>query len=92
MVYGKEIVVETKGFSDIKDITAGVNNIIEESRIKNGLAGIFVIGSTASVTTMEFEPSLVEDIRDQLEEFVSKDKIIDKVFYFYYSECNVIYE
>lgn len=75
MVYGKEIVIETKGFSDIKDITARANSIIAESGIKNGLAGIFVIGSTASVTTMEFEPSLTEDIRDHLEEFVSKDKI-----------------
>lgn len=74
MVYGEKITLSTKGFSDIRDITGEVHNIIRQSGIKDGLVNISVIGSTASVSTIEYEPALVEDVRDQLEEFVSSRK------------------
>lgn len=75
MVFGKEISMETEGYSDIRDITSLVQQVIGQSRLKEGVACISVIGSTASVSTMEFEPALAEDIKDQLEEMVSKDKV-----------------
>jgi secondary thiamine-phosphate synthase enzyme len=74
VVFGREIVIETKGFSDISNITNEVDGITAESGIKNGLVNVFVVGSTATVSTMEYEPALAEDIRDQLEEFVASDK------------------
>jgi len=70
MVFGESFSIQTQGFSDIKDITNNVQHIIEKSKIKDGLAHIFVIGSTASVSTIEYEPALVEDMRDQLEKLV----------------------
>ncbi len=72
MVFGKEITLETKGYSDIKDITGKVQEIVGKSKIKNGIAHVFAVGSTASVTTIEYEPALVDDMKDQLEEFASK--------------------
>jgi secondary thiamine-phosphate synthase enzyme len=74
MVYGKKITLSTKGFSDIRDVTGEVQNIIRQSGIKNGLVNVSVIGSTASVSTIEYEGALVEDVRAQLEEFVSSTK------------------
>lgn len=74
MVFGREINIDTEGFSDIKNITSEVDGIAAESGIREGLVNVFVMGSTASVSTMEFEPALVEDIRDELEDFVSSDK------------------
>jgi len=74
MVFGKKITLSTKGFSDIKNITDQVKNIISQSGIKDGLAGVFAVGSTASVSTVEYEPALVEDVRQQLEEFVPSNK------------------
>jgi len=74
VVYGKKINLSTRGFSDIKDITVEVKKIISSSGIKEGMANIFVIGSTASVSTIEYEPALVEDMKDQLEEFISSSK------------------
>ena len=74
MVFGKEIIIDTEGFSDIKNITNEVDGIAASSGIKNGLVNVFAVGSTASVSTMEYEPALAEDIRDQLEEFVASDK------------------
>ena len=74
MVFGKKITLSTKGFSDIKDITGEVKSIVSRSGIKNGIIIVFVIGSTASVSTIEYEPALVEDIRQQLEEFIPASK------------------
>jgi len=74
MIFGKELNIDTNGFSDIKNITEQVDSIITDSSIKDGLVSISVIGSTASISTMEFEPALSEDIRDQLEEFASSKK------------------
>ncbi|GBD97886.1 MAG TPA: YjbQ family protein [Nitrospirae bacterium] len=71
MVFGEHFTIQTKGFSDIKDITGMVQDIIIKSRIRNGLVNIFAVGSTASITTIEYEPALVEDMRDQLELFAS---------------------
>lgn len=74
MVYGKKITLSTKGFSDIRDITGEVQAAIRQSGIKNGLVNISAIGSTASVSTIEYEPALLEDVRDQLEESVPSTK------------------
>lgn len=71
MVYGKEFTIDTKGFSDIKDITGKVQDIAVKSGIKNGLVNIFAIGSTASITTIEYEPALESDMKEQLEKFAS---------------------
>jgi secondary thiamine-phosphate synthase enzyme len=71
MVHGKTISLATKGFSDIKNITGEVQEIVRSSGIKNGLVNICIIGSTASLSTMEFEPALVEDVREKLEALVS---------------------
>lgn len=67
MVYGEEISLHTKGFSDIKDITGRIQKIIKTSGITEGIVLVSVIGSTASISTVEYESALVEDVRDQLE-------------------------
>jgi len=72
MVFGNKITLQTKGFSDIKDITGKVQAIVDRSGLKSGIATITAIGSTASVTTIEFEPALVQDMQDQLEKFASQ--------------------
>ncbi len=71
MVIGKELVKQTRGFSDVVDITRDVNSVIA---ISNGIVCIAVIGSTASVTTIEYEPALVADFKDKLEELAAHDK------------------
>jgi secondary thiamine-phosphate synthase enzyme len=70
MVYGKEITFQTKGYSDIKDITGQVQEIVSSSKITDGMVLVSVIGSTASVSTVEYEPALVKDVQEQLERLV----------------------
>ncbi|MBI5409290.1 MAG: YjbQ family protein [Nitrospirae bacterium] len=69
MVSGEYITVQTKGYSDIKNITNEVEAVVERSKVKNGLVNIFAAGSTASISTIEYEPALVADMQDQLEKF-----------------------
>jgi secondary thiamine-phosphate synthase enzyme len=75
MVFGNKITLQTKGFSDIKDITGQVQAIVDQSGLKNGIAAVTVIGSTASITTIEYEPALVRDMQEQLEKFASSHMI-----------------
>lgn len=74
MVHGEEIRVATQGFSDVHDLTAEVARVIAASKVKAGIVAVTAIGSTASITTIEFEPALVEDLRDKLEEIASRDE------------------
>jgi secondary thiamine-phosphate synthase enzyme len=54
--------LRTQGDSDTLDITAKVQKHVTESGINNGIASVFVTGSTAGITTIEFEPGLVTDL------------------------------
>ncbi|MBD3241713.1 MAG: YjbQ family protein [Chitinivibrionales bacterium] len=74
MVHGKQITISTKGFSDVHEVTGKVESIVSESGVREGIVSVTVIGSTASVTTIEYEPALVEDFRELLEAFVAADK------------------
>lgn len=69
--------VETRTFSvdsgpdiDIIDITDRVSNAVKDSKISSGIVTIFVPGSTASVTTTEFEPNLNQDLKKAVERLV----------------------
>jgi secondary thiamine-phosphate synthase enzyme len=73
MVHGEEFSIRTKGYSDIKDITGHVEGIVAASKLKHGLVCVAAVGSTASVSTIEYEPALVHDFQDQLETFASKN-------------------
>lgn len=53
--------VSTRGQGDAHDITDAVANAVRESNMANGAATVFVTGSTAGVTTIEFEPGAVAD-------------------------------
>ena len=72
MVHGSMITFQTKGFSDIHDITDRVRNVIRESSIANGIVVVSAVGSTASISTTEYESALVEDIQEQLEKMVPR--------------------
>lgn len=71
MVFGEQFSLQTRGYSDIRDITGAVQDIVVKSGIRDGLVSVFAVGSTASVTTIEYEPALVEDMKEQLEKFAS---------------------
>lgn len=66
----ERLAIQSRGGSEVVDITAKVASILKKHRFAEGLATIFVAGSTASVTTTEFEPGLRKDIPDTLQQLV----------------------
>jgi secondary thiamine-phosphate synthase enzyme len=69
----RTIKVESKGGTDIINITDSVSKELSKSRIKDGTVTLFVPGSTASLSTIEFEPNLVSDFTDAMERLVPSD-------------------
>jgi len=65
-VFQREVHIKTRGEGDIVDITDLVEEVVEESGIRDGVAHIFAIGSTAAISTMEYEPRLKEDLPNAL--------------------------
>lgn len=59
--------INTQGFTDIIDISRNVQNYVYKHSIKDALVVAYVGGSTASLTTIEFEPGLLEDLPQALE-------------------------
>ncbi len=70
----KEIFVKTKGFNDILDITAQVHNLLMESGLNEGQVTVFVSGSTGGLTTIEYEPGLLQDIPEFFESIIPMRK------------------
>src|SRR5262245_58694750 len=54
--------IETQGQGDVQDVTSLVSRVIRRSSMTAGLATIAVVGSTAGITTIEFEPGAVADL------------------------------
>jgi len=69
-VVTKEFQIETKGFSDVRDITLLVADFVKKLPFSEGAVIIFVPGSTAGVTTIEFEPGVIEDLKDTFERLI----------------------
>jgi secondary thiamine-phosphate synthase enzyme len=72
-VLSDTIQLHSEGEGDIIDMTTELSNIVKESKIKNGTVTIFVSGSTAAVTTIEYEPGLIHDFPEMLARIVPKD-------------------
>ena len=66
-IINEHITFDTKGHSDIIDITQQVQQKIRNSGLNNGSVLIFVPGATGALTTIEYEPGLVSDLQDALE-------------------------
>jgi len=72
-VITKTLQIKTKGELQMINITEDVSKIVKESKISSGIATVFVQGSTASVTTIEYEPGLLKDFPDMLERIAPKN-------------------
>jgi secondary thiamine-phosphate synthase enzyme len=62
-----ELRFSTRGDCDVVDVTGEVARCVEEAGVREGIAVAFVRGSTAAISTMEFEPGGIHDLRAMLE-------------------------
>src|SRR5688500_2926070 len=69
----KKIQIKSKSENDILDITDKVSQFVKESKIENGAVIVFVVGSTAAITTIEHEPGLRKDFSEMLSRLAPRD-------------------
>jgi len=73
MVRTHRIRIDTAGQNDAHDVTPDVTRLLAESGLRSGLATVSVIGSTAGLTTIEFEPGAVADLNAVFEGLAPRD-------------------
>jgi secondary thiamine-phosphate synthase enzyme len=68
------ISLNTRGFTDILDITSQLTGLVEQSGLKNGTLTVFCPSSTSALTTIEFEHGAVADMKRMFEELVPSNR------------------
>ena len=71
-VHTGQLRFETDGDGHVVDLTAGVESVVAQSGVKTGVASVFVPGSTAAVTLLEYEPGGVHDLRETLDRLIPR--------------------
>ena len=66
--------IKTQGFNDVVDITDKVSEIVEKSKVKEGICLISCPGSTCGLTTIEADPNLLEDFKEFLEKIAPSNR------------------
>src|SRR5919202_3581965 len=72
-VVTKNVQIRSSGENDVIDITEPVLKAIKESSLKDGIVTVFISGSTAAITTIEYEPGLRYDFPKMLNRIVPRD-------------------
>ena len=73
MIVSKKLTLHTQGDGHTLDITSGVDRAIKESGLTGGVVTLFVVGSTAALTTIEYEPGAVADLGRAIEVLAPRD-------------------
>lgn len=75
MTHSSRFRIRTRGGTQVLDVTESVRAIVAASQIREGLAVVFVVGSTAGVTTTEAEPGLLHHDLKAFYERIAPDDI-----------------
>ncbi len=70
----EKFIINTRGFTDILDITHKIQDIVSVANIKEANVCVYAQGSTLSLTMLEFEPGLLKDLPDILEKIAPEGK------------------
>ncbi len=72
-VVAKGISLKTEGNNEIYDITSQVQESLKDLSMTDGIVTVFVPGSTAGITTIEYEPGAVSDLKNAFERLMPRD-------------------
>ena len=72
-VITKEIALQSKGNCDVIDLTPKVAKNVEESGVDSGIVTLFIAGSTAGITTIEYEPNLLSDFKNMWDRVIPQN-------------------
>lgn len=69
-IMNQRITLKTKGSGDLINITDEISKLLQHSKLTKGNITVFNIGSTAAITTFEFEPGMIKDMQELYEKIV----------------------
>lgn len=72
MVVTKNIKLKSHGETEIINITGEVESIVRKSKVKSGMVNVFVSGATGGLTTVEYEPGLISDLKEAFEKLAPR--------------------
>jgi secondary thiamine-phosphate synthase enzyme len=75
VIYYDEIKISMETGPDLRDITGRLQGVVNSSRVSNGCLHATVIGSTGSLTTIEYEPGVIEDLKDAINRLAPPDLV-----------------
>lgn len=70
MVITSKLIIKTAGNGEVQDLTPKLQRALQETKLDKGIVTIFIAGSTAALTTIEFEPGLVCDLNNYFEKAI----------------------
>jgi len=73
-IINKRLKFKTRGAGDLINITDEVAGALHKAGLKNGNVAVFVVGSTAAITTFEYEPGMIKDMQELCEKLVPSNK------------------
>lgn len=73
-VWSTDFKIEADGFCDLVDITDRVRACVRESGLRDGIACVAMVGSTAGVSTIEYEPGLKRDVPELMEALIPSNR------------------
>jgi secondary thiamine-phosphate synthase enzyme len=71
----KKIQLSTQGDSEIINLTDTVKKYLKGANLKSGLVNLFIPGATGGLTTMEYEPGLIDDLRQTFQRIAPEETI-----------------
>lgn len=71
-VITEAIKFNTKGNTDIIDITERVAGCVSASKLTEGIVTVFIPGATGGITTIEYEPGLIKDLKEAFDRLISQ--------------------
>src|SRR3989338_1185224 len=71
-ILNEKIELKTKGNGDLINITDRVSDLVASSDVKKGQVTVFVAGSTAAITTFEYEPGLIRDVKELCDKLIPR--------------------
>lgn len=72
-IHFSQLQVKTSGGTDLVDLTEQVDGALSESGVSNGMANVFVAGSTASISTIEYESGALSDLKQAIDRMAPRD-------------------
>ena len=73
-IINETIKLNTKGNPDLINITEEVVDLLKNAKLQKGLLTVFVVGSTAAITTFEYEPGLIQDVTELYDKIIPQNK------------------